>query len=161
MDTKGSFMQLTSRFKALALVGLAAGLCAGCHLGQPDSASFASVKISGRTPDEICKTTAQVFQEDGYRVGSLNPSEMVFQKEASRGTSLAYGGVVDTYYGSTTAIRVRASLMDLGASTYRLQCKAYIVRNAGDAFFADESPVANVRSRPYQSLLNKVAKRLK
>jgi hypothetical protein len=86
---------------------------------------------------------------------------MIFQKEASRGQSLAYGGVVDTYYGSTTAVRVRASLVDLGMGSYRLQCNAFMVRHTNDSFMEDESPLLNIRSRPYQNLLDKVAKRLK
>jgi hypothetical protein len=140
---------------------LCVALATACAVGKPEGASFASVVISGKTPDEICKTTAAVFQEDGYQVGPLTPASMVFQKEGSRGQSLAYGGVVDTYYGSSTVVRVRAQLVDLGASGYRLQCKAYMVRNANDSFFEDESPLLNMRSRPYQNLLDKVAKRLK
>jgi hypothetical protein len=148
-------------FVAFSLVLLCIAMETGCRTGEPESASFASVQIKGKTPEEICQTTAAVFQEDGYKVGSLNPSQMVFQKEASRGQSLAYGGIADTYYGSTTAVRVRAQLVDLGMGTYRLQCKAYMVRDASDSFFEDESALLNIRSRPYQNLLDKVAKRLK
>ena len=146
---------------ALSLAVSCLVLSAGCRTGEPDSASFASVQIKGKTPEEICKAAGEVFQEDGYMVGSLNPSAMVFQKEGSRGQSLAYGGVVDTYYGSSTKVRVRAQLVDMGLGTYRLQCKAYMVRNANDSFFEDESAILNIRARPYQNLLDKVAKRLK
>jgi hypothetical protein len=145
----------------LAPLILTAALVVGCRTGDPSSSSFASVKISGKSSQEICQTTAAVFQEDGYQVGPLTPSSMVFQKEASRGQSLAYGGVVDTHYGSQTAVRVKASVVDLGAGTYRLQCKAYMVRNANESIFEDESPLMNFRSGPYQALLDKVAQRLK
>ena len=145
---------------ALAIALLALVLTTGCG-GGPSSASFASVEIAGKTQDEICKTTAAVFQEDGYQVSTLTPANMVFQKEGSRSQSLAYGGVVDTHYGAVTLVRVRAQLVDLGAGSYRLQAKAYMVRNANDSFFEDESAILNVRSRPYQKLLNKVEKRLK
>ena len=148
-------------FIALALLLLGVILMAGCQSGKPASASFASVTIPGKTPEEICTTAAAVFQEDGYQVMSLNPSAMVFQKEASRGTSMAYNGVVNTHYGSVTLVRVRAELVGLGAGSHRLQCQASIVRGAGDSFFEDESRLSNLRSGPYQSLLNKVAKRLK
>lgn len=147
-------------FGLLALLAAGVVLGAGCRSG-PASASFASVVIKGKTPEQILQTTAAVFQEDGYKVGSLTPDNMLFQKEASRGASVAYGGVVDTHYGAQTAVRVRAQLVDLGADAYRLQCKAYMVRNANDSFFQDESPLTNVRSRPYQNLLDQVAKRLK
>jgi len=160
MNGQNSFARNPS-LGALALVLLGAVLFAGCRASQPSSASFASVVIKGKTPEEICQTTGTVFQEDGYMVGSLNPSGMIFQKEASRGQSLAYGGVVDTYYGSTTAVRVRASLVDLGMGSYRLQCNAFMVRHTNDSFMEDESPLLNIRSRPYQNLLDKVAKRLK
>jgi len=144
-----------------ALLCFGAALLAGCGVGKSGSGSFASVKITGKTPEEICKATAAVFQEDGYQVRALTPSQMVFEKEGSRGQSLAYSGVVDTHYGATTVVRVRAQLVDLGAGSSRLQCQAYMVRNANDSFFQDESRLINARSVPYQSLLNKVAKRLK
>jgi hypothetical protein len=146
---------------ALVLSIIGALVTGGCRTSDPASASFASVNISGKSPQEICQTTAAVFQENGYQVGSLTPSNMVFQKEASQGQSLAYGGVVDTHYGSKTAVRVKALVVDLGAGTYRLQCKAYMVRNAGESIFEDESPLMNFRSGPYQTLLDKVAQRLK
>lgn len=145
---------------ALTAVLAAVFLVSGCATG-PASASFASVVIPGKTPDQICQATAAVFQEDGYTVGSLNPSEMVFQKEGSKSQAVAYGGVVDTYYGATTAVRVRASVVDVGGGSHRLQCQAYMIRNANDAFFQDETPLLNIRSGPYRALLNKVAKRLK
>jgi hypothetical protein len=136
-------------------------LASGCSTGQPASASFASVVIPGKTPDEICQTTAQVFQEEGYKVRGLNPAAMVFEREGTRGESLAYSGVVDTHYGAVTLVRVKAELVDLGAGSYRLQCKAFMVKNANDSFFADESPLMNIRGHPYQKLLDETAKRLK
>ena len=158
---KNYILRRCSTFAALGLTSVAVLLSPGCGTGKPASASFASVEIEGKTPEEICRTTGTVFQEDGYVIGSLNPTEMVFQKEASRSQSLAYGGVADTYYGSTTVVRVRASVVDLGAGKHRLQCKAFMVRKANDSFFQDESPLLNIRSRPYQNLLDKVAARLK
>ncbi len=149
-----------AKLAALALV-LAVLPDSGCRLGQTESSSFASVVIPGKTPDQICQTTAAVFQQDGYQVARLHPQDMVFQKPASHGASLAYGGLADTYYGSLTLVRVRAQVVDLGAGSCRLQCKAYMVRDASDSFFEDESALLNIRSGPYQTLLNKVAKSLK
>ncbi len=149
------------RLTAIVLLTLGVAIFAGCRMGQPAGASFAAVVIPGKTPEQICQTAAAVFQEDGYKVGSLVPDNLVFQKEASKGASMAYGGVVDTAYGASTVVRVRACLVDLGAGSYRLQCKAYMVRNADDSFFADESPLSNARRLPYQKLLDKVAERLK
>ena len=133
---------------------------AGCGATKPSGASFASVTIKGHTPQEIASVTAQVFQEDGYVGGSMKGHPMVFQKEGSRMTDLAYQGAVDTHYGAQTVVRVKVDIVSLGADSHRLQCQAYVVRNSGDAFFQEEQKLANIRSGPYQSLLNKVAKQL-
>jgi hypothetical protein len=145
-----------------ALLGLlAVTLLSGCSLTKVGSASFASVEIKNHSRAEIQYTTAQVFREDGYR-GSLSGSgQMVFEKEGSRANNLAYNGLVATHEGAITVVRVRADLVDLGGSSWRLQCHAFMVRNAGDSFFEDEIRLANVRSGPYQRLLDKVAKQLK
>jgi hypothetical protein len=144
----------------LSLVWLAATVT-GCRLGQPGSASFASVKIPGKTPAQIQEATMQVFREDGYATMGGGANDMVFQREASRMTNLGQNGIVDSYYGAQTAVRVRVELVDLGTGTFRLQCQAYLVRNPGDSFFEDSHPMALVRRMPYQMLLDKVAKRLK
>lgn len=157
------FQVLRRHRKLIGLSSVLAGmlLAAGCSTGKPGTASFASVEIPGKTPEEISQAAAKVFQENGYKANVANPAAMVFEREGTRGESLAYGGVVDSYYGAVTIVRVRAELVDLGAGSYRLQCKAYMVRNANDSFFSDESPLANVRSHPYQKLLDETAKRLK
>jgi hypothetical protein len=138
----------------LALAG------AGCGATKPGSASFASVVIRGHEPNEIRDVTIAVFQEEGYQAGAMG-GQLVFQKEASRMTSLAYEGVVATHEGTTTLVRVKADLVNVGDGAYRLQCQAYVVKGAGDAFFSEEQRLANVRSGPYQAILDKVAKRLK
>lgn len=145
----------------VALLALGMLFATGCGIGKPAGASFASVVIKDRTPEEICQATSAVFQEDGFKTGVLLPSNMVFQKEGTRGQSLAYGGVVDTTYGSVTMVRVKASIVDLGAKGQRLQCQAYMVRNAGESVFEDETRLLNIHGGKYQGLLNQVAKRLK
>jgi hypothetical protein len=118
------------------------------------------VVIRGAQPNDIMKVTIEVFQEDGYMAGSIG-DQLVFQKEGSRMTNLAYEGVIGTHYGAQTMVRVKTDLVNLGQGAYRLQCQAYIVKGAGDSFFEEEQRLANVRSGPYQSLLDKVAKRFK
>jgi hypothetical protein len=134
---------------------------AGCGLFSPNSASFASVTITGHTEAEIAAATAQVFREDGYDGGFALMRQMTFEREASRGTSLAYEGVVATQGGTRTLVRVRTEIVTLNAEKKRVQCQAYIVKNAGDSFFEDEQRLTNIRSRPYQNLLDKVADKLK
>ena len=155
-----------STSRHLSAVALGGCLClalaaAGCSLFKPGSASFASVKIAHHSPEEIVKATSQVFVADGYRVTGIRGSQMIFDKEGSRMNNIAYGGVVDTHYGAQTIVRVRAEVVALGTDSYRLQCQAYMVRDAGQGFYEDEVRLVNARSRPYQSLLNQVADEFK
>jgi hypothetical protein len=145
---------------AAAITVFCAFVVSGCHLFSPGSASFASVTITNRSPAEIGVAVGQVFQEDGYTLRTSKDGQWVFEKEGTRANDLAYNGLVATHNGSRTAVRVRMDLVELGNDSRRLQCQAYMVRNAGEAFFEDESRVANIRSGPYQSLLDKVAERL-
>jgi hypothetical protein len=135
----------------------------GCgSLGGPASASFASVTIQNRSLDEVVRATTKVFGADGYTGGMTGPGKMVFQKEASRATTLSREGLVATHYGARTVNRVRVDIDSLGGGTsYLLQCQAYVVRDAGDSMLEDEVRLTNLRSPPYQSLLNKVKKQLK
>jgi hypothetical protein len=152
---------LLSTFSAVMclLLGLASSGCRS--LSGPGSASFASVTISNHTAEEIAKATAQVFGAEGYRGGPSGPGQMIFQREASRATTMSREGLVATHEGAQTMIRVRAEIVELAGGTFRLQCKAFTVTGGSDPFFQDEVALTNIRSGPYQSLLNKVAKELK
>ncbi len=138
----------------LALVG------AGCGLFKAGSASFASVIIKGHSPEEITRVTAQVFQAAGYAGGSMKDRPIVFQREASRATNISREGLAATLYGAQAIDRVVVEIVALGGGQQRLQCQAYVVTGGSDPFFQNEVPLTNVRSGPFQSLLNKVAKQL-
>ena len=140
---------------ALTLVGT------GCHsMSGPASASFASVTITGKSLEEIRNAAAAVFQADGYQA-SASGQEMLFEKEGTLSNTRAHDGFIAAQSGAVTIVRVRAEIVDLGGGTRRLQCHAFMVKSAGDSFFEEEHKLANIRSRPYQNLLNEVAKRLK
>jgi hypothetical protein len=140
----------------LALVG------AGCQsTGESASASFASVTIQNHSAEQIAAATAQVFGADGYRGGPTGAGQMVFEKEASRLTTLSRDGLVATQAGASTINRVRVEIAPLSAGAYRLQCQAYMVTGGSDPFFQEEVRLTNVRSGPYRSLLKKVAEQLK
>ncbi len=143
-------------------LSLACGLFgAGCSsLGKPASASFASVTISGKSTGQICDATIAVFRQNGFRA-SVAGQQMVFEREGSRGNTLAWDGVVAAQSGAATIVRVRAQVVDLGDGSQRLQCQAYMVTDANDPFIQEEHRLADFRSRPYQDLLDEVAKRLK
>ena len=148
-------------FGWLALA-LACGLWStGCKsLSGPASASFASVTIKDRTAAQIFDAAVAVFREDGYRASAVGET-LVLEKEGTRLNTISRDGLVAAQAGARTLIRVRAQLVDLGGGAQRFQCQAFMVSSAGDSFFENEHPLANARSRPYQKLLNKVAKRLK
>lgn len=143
----------------LSLIWLTLAGCRSAH--GPGSASFASVTIQSHSAEEIAAVTAQVFREEGYAGGSTGPATMVFQREASRLTTISRDGLVAAQAGARTLERVRAELVDMGGGSHRLQCQAYMVTGAGDSFFEDEVALTHVRSGPYRSMLKKVAKQLK
>jgi hypothetical protein len=150
--------------QCLALLAAGMFLLAGpgCRsLNGPGSASFASVTIENHSAAEITAATTRVFAANGYRGGPSAAQRMVFDKEASRATSLSREGVVGTQAGAQTINRVRVDLISLTGGQYRLQCQAYMVTGGSDPFFQDEVPLAHIRRRPYQSLLDQVAKELK
>ncbi len=122
--------------------------------------SFASVTINNRSAEEIQSATAQVFAEDGYRGGPTGSGGMVFEKLASRGTSISREGLVGAAYGAQTINRVRVDILQLAEGKHILECKAFMVTGGSDPFFQNEVPLTGLRSGPYQSLLNKVAKKL-
>jgi hypothetical protein len=154
-------MNRTVQTKIIILLSGLLMLVIGCHSTKPGSASFASVVIHNRSLPEVQQATMQVFREDGYAGAPIGADGMIFEKEGSRLNDIAYNGVIGTHYGQRSAIRVKSQIVDLGGNSWRLQCQAFTVRDAGDSFFAEEIPMTNIRSGPFQSLLNQVAKRLK
>lgn len=105
--------KLNALIKSFSLA-LACGLVgAGCHLGQPASASFASVTISGKSAGEIRDATDAVFRENGYQVFGSGQG-LIFEREGTKANSISREGLVGSHYGAVTIIRVQAELVDLG-----------------------------------------------
>ena len=157
-------LTLTNRNPMLKCLSLAllCGLAGfGCSsLSKPASASFASVTINGKSSVQIRDATLAVFRENGYRA-SGSEQGLIFEKEGSKANAISREGLVGAHEGAVTIIRVRVELVDLDVAVKRLQCQASMVSGAGDAFYENESRLANFRSGPYQKLLDEVAKRLK
>ena len=146
-----------TKFLTPAVFALALFATAGCGLTKPASASFASVVINNRTFKEIQNAAGEVFTEDGYKV-MVRGNEMKFEKEGSRAKQLAYEGFADS---GPVNIRVLANIVPLSESSYRFECQAYIVKSPGDPTFEEVIKLQNIRSRPYQDLCDKIAKKLK
>jgi hypothetical protein len=156
------YQPFPARFAVLAgLVLLVTGATSNSVLAASSSGGFASVIIKDKTKEEIIVATAQVFAADGYQSGKSASGQMVFDKEASRGTSIARDGIAATQSGARTIHRVRVEVIPLEDGSHRLQGKAYMLTGGSDPFFQDEVPLAKARKGPYQSLLKKVQKQLK
>lgn len=139
---------------------LLCGLATGCS-SLPNSASFASVVIKNRSAEQISDTTVAVFAAGGYTGFATGLGQLIFTKEGSRLNTISRDGLYAAQQGASTFVRVEAELVELGPGSHRLQCRAFMVSGAGDSFFEEKHPLANFRSRPYQKLLNEVARRLK
>jgi hypothetical protein len=135
----------------------------GCSSwGKSLSSSYASVDITNATPMEIRATTIGVFKDAEYQAYYGEDSwNWLFEREATRGESLAYNGIVATRYGQTTIVRVKTNLFDRGNGKYRLSCKAFIVTDAASFHGGYENALSGMRAGEFQDLLDKVAEDLK
>lgn len=129
-------------------------LCGCASMGKPMSASFASVEIEGVTEAEIREKTIEVFQADGWQVLGAAEGEMVFEREGSKWDHVAYGSNINH---DPVLNRVRASIVPLPGGSSRLQCQAFIVRDAGGIGMEEEIRLYAPRAKPYKQLLRKVA----
>lgn len=144
------------------MIILGAAILSGCASDKPASASFASVVIANQSVEVIQDTTMLVFGEAGYEANRLPDGTMVFEKEGSRGNQIVYGGLGGAAYGGAVTVRVRAEVVGVvGQDAHRLQCQAYMVRDAGAGVFEDKQRLANFHRGPYQKLLEEVAAKLK
>ncbi len=150
----------TGGFALLGLLIFLAASVLGCRLSEPSSASFASVEIREKPTEVIEEVTRDVFAEEGFRFRGGGSGALVFQKEGSQGDAIVYQGLIGAHEGERTDIRVRVRLVELGEEAIRLQCQAYMVKNAGDSFFEDEVRLTNLRAGPYQKILREIASRL-
>jgi len=137
-------------------VCLGASLSAGCRsTGKVHSDEFASVELHGHPIEQVRDVTAQVFHDHGYKVTQKGWTSLVFEKEGSTMNNLAYGN----WMGSGIGLRVKATIHDLSPGECRLECEAFLVRNR-DEPVEDEIKVSKLHRRPYQKLLDEVARRL-
>ena len=129
-------------------------LCGCASMAKPMSASFASVEIEGVTEAKIREKTMEVFRADGWQVLGSAEGEMVFEREGTKWDHVAYGSNINN---EPVLNRVRASIVPLTSGLSRLQCQAFIVRDAGAIGMEDEIRLYAPRAKPYKQLLRKVA----
>jgi hypothetical protein len=150
---------------SLSQVGLAAvlvfliGASAGCRTSsKPRGAGFAAVDIPSRSTAEVLSMTVIVFTEHGFDLASNPSRELVFEKEGSRGEVVTYG----SWFDKKVWVRVRVSIEAAPSATpaTRLECEAWMVRDRGERRFEEEQKLSRLRSRPYQDLLEEIARRV-
>lgn len=140
---------------AMLFFAIAGGMTGCKNLDQPASASFAFVKIGGRTEAEIRNETEKVFRDAEYQA---TPTEdgFIFEREGTKRDQIAYGGGVEE---TPVRVRVKTQIVPLGGELFRVQCTAYAVRS-GSVFGEEEIRFPGFRRGPFQSLLNEVQKNL-
>jgi hypothetical protein len=146
--------------KTLGMLSWAGLLClvlvVGCQSSKPGSDSHAAVEITGHTREAIRATTVAVFAENGYRLGTNSPTQMVFERPAGSGEKLKYGDWMNE--GMLMEIKVR--LQSRTADTYLLRADAYIVHDPNSPAFRSERRIMTLGTGTYQKLLDDVQRRL-
>ena len=140
----------------LLLLTCACGwLGTSCRSPAPeDAAHFASVVIHYNTPGQIRKVVSDVFRENGYTAVDVGLPAGLFEKKGSKWDNFAYGDWMGSIW-----IRVQVSVVPVAEATFRLQCRAYYLEDRGETT-EEEVKMAHIPKRPYQEMLNQVAKRL-
>jgi hypothetical protein len=152
-----SFSRLNRFINWTGLLVILAAAAGGCSsLDKPNSASFASVVISNHTPAQIKADATTVFEQNGYQLVGHIGDDLVFQRDATRGETISYAGLVGAHEGAMIVIRVRVNVFVKDANSYWLACKAYAVSNPGQPVFENSTPLLNFQSGSYQKLLDQV-----
>jgi hypothetical protein len=119
--------------------------------------AFAEVTIAAQSEESIRQAVAEVFEAEGY-ANSSRGERWSFERRGGAMSQLMHGGWFDQ---EQVRIRVKLELTPLAGERYRLSAVAVQVRDAGDSFFEEESPMTRLRSNPYQGLLDDVERRLR
>jgi hypothetical protein len=116
----------------------------------------ASVDIRLNTPRQISEVIQTVFHDQGYVLVHTERLKLVFEKEASAAASLAYGSWMD----KTVWIRVKVSMRLVGEETVHVEAIAFHVQERGTSI-ETEIPARGLQPKPFQKLLDEVARRLR
>ncbi len=144
--------------KSKLWIGLCTGalVLSGCTTDKrPPEARFASVELQGHALDQIARVTVDVFHDNGFTVARRTYARLVFEKQASRMDNLIYGSWVAE---TPVWLRVKADIVLLSDDGFRLQCRPYLVRDRNET--VEEELKVEFRSKPYQKMLEEVARRL-
>ena len=158
-NTMNPFSLIRARFtRWIAPMALVTAVFAvGCKsMDKPASTSFASVDLHGYSIPQIKEATMAVFRQNGYKFIGQQGDHLVFNREATRGETIGYVGLVGAHYGEKVVMQGRVEIEDLPPSGYRLFCKAYSIKDAGEPVFEESTAVMDFQSGSYQKLMDKV-----
>ena len=141
----------------LLFIGLLTLSFPGLSDSQSAGTSHATVEIRGRPVAVIQQTATAVFRDHAYALTKATSEEMAFERPGTRRDALKWGG----WSGAGVTMRVKVRLSETLGGGHLLQADAYAVQNSDDPFFQSESRNILLNRRPYQKLLDEVAKRLK
>jgi hypothetical protein len=139
----------------LAVILLAVG--PGCQSSKGGSGAFAAITIHDSSTSQVRETVMTVFGEKGFYDAS-RPGSWFLDRPTSKMGRLMHGGWFDA---DGVRERVKLRLIPLSDGAYRIECTAVMVRDAGDAFFEEETRMTGLKSGPYEQLLEEVERRLR
>ncbi len=136
-----------------ALVLICGLIAPGCRTTDTSgTGSMASVTITNSSPGAVSGATIDVFENDGYKLARRDKELLVFEKQASKMSDLAYGNWTESRVWS----RVKVTVKPVGESTVQLSGTGFLVRDKGGA---TEEEIKPYRRGAYQKLLDEVAGR--
>ncbi|MGH8047689.1 MAG: hypothetical protein ACREKL_10615 [Chthoniobacterales bacterium] len=142
------FPFLPAAFAALTL------LLAGC-LTTPtaESGGMGSTTVPNTNVTAIISSAQTVFGQYGYTPGPMNyPASISFDKPSDTFGKILYGS-----YGTTTSIRVKLTITQLGATNnYLLATHVSRVTNAGEAGFEESRKMIGLWSGEFGPLLKQI-----
>lgn len=142
---------------ANALLVLAWVAASGCSTTEhADAPVLASVVLRGNTPGQISSIATEVFKAHDYKVTAEGRDRLVLEKKGSRMNNIAYGSWLSE---DPMWVRVRVSIVPVEETAFRLQCRAWLVRDIGSAA-EEEIKIGRMHRRPYEEMLEEVAARL-
>lgn len=139
---------------AVAICWVAVSGCRSTEGGSPKA--LAAVVLRGNTPGQISQATEAVFREHGYLAAEEALDHLVFEKKGTRMENIEYG----SWLGDEPVwVRVKVSIVPVGETAFRLQCRAFLVTNRGSGA-EQELEIGRMHAGAYRKLLQEVAARL-
>jgi len=124
-------------------------LCVGCKTAGPNSAPLASVVVTGNTPGQINRAIEGVFSRHSYRLVESGPANCIFEKRASLSANIAYSN-----WSTPITIRAKTRLVPVGEATFRIECTAVHLRDAGST--VEEQLPGCPKSGQFEKMLKEV-----